>query len=113
MTEVSGGDWTASVRETYVVCHDGSDGGAGGEGVGVEGEANCLLHFELAGGADEGQFPHVGAPIVEDPSDVGLHGKPHNSFWNKITLKTETAMIPFGFNSFVNGDLKRLERFSS
>ena len=75
MTEVSGSDWTTSVRETYVVCHDGSDGGGGGEGVGVEGEANCLLHFELAGGADEGQFPHVGAPIVEDPSDVGLHGK--------------------------------------
>ena len=32
-----------------------------------------LFHFELVGGADEGEFPHVGAPLVEDPSDVGLH----------------------------------------
>ena len=99
MTDVSGSDWTTSVRETYFVCHDGSDGGAGEE-VG-EGEANCLLHFALAGGADEGQFPHVGAPIVEDPSDVGLHGKTNSIICNKIdvTLKTEAKkqLERFGF----------------
>ena len=56
---VSGSDWQAVTCETYFVCQDDA--------------SNCLLHFELAGGADEGEFPHVGAPLVEDPSDVGLH----------------------------------------
>ena len=54
----SGTDWLSVVQETLFICHD---------------ESNCLLHFELDGGADEGEFPHVGQPIVEDPADVGLH----------------------------------------
>ena len=55
----SAGSWLTEIGETYFVCQDES--------------SNCLLHFELAGGADEGEFPHVGQPIVEDPADVGLH----------------------------------------
>lgn len=31
------------------------------------------LHFELCGGADQGQFPYVGRTLVDDPSQIGLH----------------------------------------
>ena len=31
------------------------------------------LHFELCGGADEGQFPHIGPINVSDLTKIGLH----------------------------------------
>ena len=43
------------------------------ESVFISDSNNVKLHFELCGGADEGQFPHIGPINVSDLTKLGLH----------------------------------------
>lgn len=43
------------------------------ESVFISDSNNVRLHFELCGGADEGQFPYVGPINVSDVTKIGLH----------------------------------------
>ena len=43
------------------------------ESVFISDSNNVKLHFELCGGADEGQFPFVGPVNVSDLTKIGLH----------------------------------------
>jgi len=43
------------------------------ESVFISDSNNVKLHFELFGGADEGQFPYIGPINVSDLTKIGLH----------------------------------------
>ena len=43
------------------------------ESVFISDSNNVKLHFELCGGADEGQFPYIGPINVSDLTKIGLH----------------------------------------
>ena len=51
------------------------------ESVFISDSNNMKLHFELCGGADEGQFPHIGPINVSDLTKIGLQYFLNTIWW--------------------------------